>query len=144
MAKESFSTSKILFVKSNFVYLALFLKIQRGFFFQSVIFLLPFPPECQSQHTAWCCQQPCWGCAQSHSPCHRQRCSTVPAPIQPLGNASCHWSPPVCWAMGHNSLSVTIQPIFYSPSDLSVKSMLFQFRDTDASLLSLEEEILEY
>lgn len=37
----------------------------------------PFGPSAMSatsQHTAWCHQQTCWGCAQSHCPYCWQRC----------------------------------------------------------------------
>ncbi|GAB0197840.1 hypothetical protein GRJ2_002249400 [Grus japonensis] len=50
---------------------------------------------------------------------------------RPLRNATCHWSPLGHRAVDCNSLSVTVQPIPYPPSGLSVKSMSLQFRDKD-------------
>lgn len=32
----------------------------------------PFPPECQLHHPAQCHPWNCWGCTQSHCPCHQK------------------------------------------------------------------------
>ena len=42
-----------------------------------------------------------------------------------------HWCPLGHWAVGHSSLSATIQPNPYPPNGPSIKSMSLQFRDKD-------------
>ena len=92
----------------------------------------PFPPVCWLHHTAWHHQQTCWGCTRSHCPRHGQRCQTAPVPILTPENTTCYCSPLGHWAIDHNSLRVTIQPIPYPLSGPSVKSMSLQFRDRSA------------
>lgn len=44
-----------------------------------------FTPACQLHHTAWCHWQTCWGCTQSHCPCHRQMLTNAGFNTNPWG-----------------------------------------------------------
>ena len=86
----------------------------------------PFPLACWSHHTAWCHWQTFWQCIQSHCRCCWRRCWTTPVPA-----LRSHWSPPGHWVVDRKSLSMTILPVPYLPSGLSIQSMSLQFRDKD-------------
>ena len=82
----------------------------------------PFPPVCQPHHTAWSRRQTFWECLDPTVHVADKDVKQRRSQHQPLRDTTCHCSPHGHWAVDHNSLSATIQPIPYPLSGLSSNS----------------------
>lgn len=87
------------------------------------LWMLPFPQACQQHSTSWCYWQTCWGCIDPTVHVIDKAVKQCPSQYWPQKNSL------IAGLHLDNSLSVTLQPISYPPSDPSIKLMPPQFSE---------------